>query len=274
MSAGNTTDDTTPTVTGTAEANSTVTLFDGTTVLGTTTADATGNWSITPAVALAEGDYTFTATATDAAGNDSPLSDASITITIDVTAPDAPVLNATNGEDVTGTAEANSTVTITDGNGVEIGSGLAGGDGNFTIPLSPTQADGAELSAVATDAAGNASAEASVTVDGVAPAAPIITTITDDAGALVGDLSAGNTTDDTTPTVTGTAEANSTVTLFDGTTVLGTTTADATGNWSITPAVALAEGDYTFTATATDAAGNDSPLSDASITITIDVTAP
>ncbi|TKD62609.1 hypothetical protein FBG13_06380, partial [Cobetia marina] len=44
---------------------------------------------ITPAVALAEGDYTFTATATDAAGNDSPLSDASITITIDVTAPSA-----------------------------------------------------------------------------------------------------------------------------------------------------------------------------------------
>ena len=46
----NLTSDTTPTVTGSgAEAGATVTLFDtnGTTVLGTATADGSGNWSIT-----------------------------------------------------------------------------------------------------------------------------------------------------------------------------------------------------------------------------------
>ncbi|MBR9799762.1 MAG: calcium-binding protein, partial [Gammaproteobacteria bacterium] len=268
------TDDTTPTISGTAEANSTVTLSDGTTVLGTTTADGSGNWSITPETALVEGDYTFTATATDAAGNDSLTSAPSITITVDITAPDAPVLDATNGDEVTGTAEANSTVTITDGNGNEIGSADADGAGNFTIPLTPAQADGTELTATATDAAGNSSAEASVTVDGVAPDAPVITTITDNAGAITGDLANNASTDDTTPTISGTAEANSTVTLSDGTTVLGTTTADGSGNWSITPETALVEGDYTFTATATDAAGNDSLTSAPSITITVDITAP
>ena len=49
-STDNLTNDTTPTVTGSgAEAGATVTLFDtnGTTVLGTATADGSGNWSIT-----------------------------------------------------------------------------------------------------------------------------------------------------------------------------------------------------------------------------------
>ena len=49
-STDNLTNDTTPTVTGSgAEAGATVTLYDtnGTTVLGTATADGSGNWSIT-----------------------------------------------------------------------------------------------------------------------------------------------------------------------------------------------------------------------------------
>ncbi|WP_269436252.1 hypothetical protein [Ralstonia pseudosolanacearum] len=36
---------------GTAEANSTINVFDGTTLLGTTTADASGNWTFTPSTA-------------------------------------------------------------------------------------------------------------------------------------------------------------------------------------------------------------------------------
>ena len=49
-STDNITNDTTPTFTGSgAEAGATVTLYDtnGTTVLGTATADGSGNWSIT-----------------------------------------------------------------------------------------------------------------------------------------------------------------------------------------------------------------------------------
>ena len=60
--------------------------------------------------------------------------------------------------------------------------------------------------------------------------------------------------------LTGTAEANSTVTVFDGATLLGTATADSTGAWSYTTSP-LQNGPHAFTATATDAAGNTSPVS-------------
>ena len=57
-----------PAVKGTAQANTLVTIMEGGTVLGTTTADATGAWSFTPA-GLIDGAHTLTATQTDLAGN-------------------------------------------------------------------------------------------------------------------------------------------------------------------------------------------------------------
>ena len=63
----NLTNDTTPTFTGSgAEAGATVTLYDtnGTTVLGTATADGSGNWSITSST-LADRRHTLTAKQTD-----------------------------------------------------------------------------------------------------------------------------------------------------------------------------------------------------------------
>ncbi|MEB2546043.1 Ig-like domain-containing protein, partial [Burkholderia cenocepacia] len=72
------------------------------------------------------------------------------------------------------------------------------------------------------------------TGDTTAPAAPIVVSVTDDVGSIVGLLTTGATTDDTTPTLAGTAEAGSTVSVYDGTTLLGTTTADPSGNWTFT----------------------------------------
>ncbi|MFZ3017582.1 MAG: DUF4347 domain-containing protein, partial [Gallionella sp.] len=95
--------------------------------------------------------------------------------------------------------------------------------------------------------------------DTTAPNAPSTPDMT--AGTDSGSSSTDNLTSDTTPTFTGTAEANSTVTLYDtnGTTVLGTATATG-GNWSITSS-ALSAGAHTLTAKATDAAGNVSAAS-------------
>jgi VCBS repeat-containing protein len=83
----NITNDTTPTFSGTAEVGSTVTLYDtdGTTVLGSTTADGSGIWSITSSL-LSSGAHTIRAIATDTAGNVSTAS-AGLAITIDITAP-------------------------------------------------------------------------------------------------------------------------------------------------------------------------------------------
>lgn len=65
----------TPVITGKAEAGATVSLYDtdGTTVLGSTTADGSGNYSITTST-LSEGAHTFTAKQTDVAGNVSQAS--------------------------------------------------------------------------------------------------------------------------------------------------------------------------------------------------------
>src|SRR5690606_28471116 len=86
--------------------------------------------------------------------------------------------------------------------------------------------------------------------------------------------SSDNLTRDTTPTFTGTAEANSTVAVIsdrDGT--LGTTTASGDGDWTFTDATPLSDGAHSITATAEDGVGNTSPAS-AALAITIDTTSP
>ena len=122
------------------------------------------------------------------------------------------------------------------------------------------------FTATASDAAGNtgvASAALAVTIDTVAPAAPSIASFSTDSGT-VGD----GITNDATLTLTGTAEANSTVKVYDGATLLGSAVANGSGAWSYTTA-ALANGAHSLTATATDAAGNTGVAS-AALAVTID----
>jgi Cadherin domain. len=109
--------------------------------------------------------------------------------------------------------------------------------------------------------------------DHTAPAAPSIPDLI--AASDSGNSDTDNLTSDTTPTVTGTAEAGSTVELFADGSSLGSTTADSSGNWSFTvpAAAALSDGSSAITASATDLAGNTSASSPA-LTITIDTTAP
>ena len=271
-SDGSVTGDNTPTISGTAEANSTVEVFADGNSVGTTTADGSGNWSLTPATPLADDTYDFTANATDAASNTGVDSN-SVSVTIDTTAPSAPVITAPSDGSVTGdntptisgTAEANSTVEVfADGNSV--GTTTADGSGNWTLtPSTPLADDTYDFTANATDAAGNTSVDSntvSVTIDTAAPSAPAITAPTN-----------GSSTNDDTPAISGTAEANSTVTVFVDGSPIGTTTADGSGNWSLTPAAPITPGDHDLTATSTDAAGNESAPSTA-VTITIDTTNP
>ena len=77
---------------------------------------------------------------------------------------------------------------------------------------------------------------------------------------------------DNTPTVTGNAEANSTVKLFNGSVLLASTTTNSSGSFSVTVSSALSNGTYTFTLTATDAANNVS--NSTSISHTINYTPP
>jgi uncharacterized protein YdaL len=110
---------------------------------------------------------------------------------------------------------------------------------------------------------------------GVEPTPPAAPSVPDLAAASDSGVSdSDNVTNKTTLTFTGTAQNGSTVTLYRGTTAVGTTTADAvSGTWSITDAVA-ADGAYGYTATATDRAGNTSGASDPPLPVTVDTVAP
>ncbi|WP_315828496.1 beta strand repeat-containing protein [Bradyrhizobium sp. SZCCHNG3015] len=274
--------DTTLTIAGTAEAGSTVTIYDtdGTTVVGSGIAIG-GSYSITTS-ALSEGSHTLTAKATDAAGNQGAASTA-FHVSIDTSAPSAPSIAsvtdnvlpitgtvADNGSSndttltIAGTAEAGSTVTIYDTDGTTVlGSAVATG-GNYSITTSALSEGSHTLTAKATDAAGNqgaASAAFHVSIDTSAPSAPSIASVTDNVLPITGTIADNGSSNDTTLTIAGTAEAGSTVTIYDtdGTTVVGSGIAIG-GSYSITTS-ALSEGSHTLTAKATDAAGNQGAAS-------------
>ncbi|WP_162619508.1 Ig-like domain-containing protein [Salinicola peritrichatus] len=277
LANGDATNDNTPELTGTAEAGSTITLYvDETALPDVIPADENGNWSFTTS-ALGDGDYIFTARATDTAGNVSPASPA-FTLTVDTVAPDAPTLDATDGSPITGTAEAGATITLTDGNGDPIGTAVAGAQGNWSFSPETALADGTEINATATDAAGNVSTSANVTVDGdlndvTPPAAPTIEFAVDDVAPQTGNLADGDSTNDTLPVLQGTAEAGSTVDISLNGALLDSVTADGQGNWSYTLMTELTAGDAVFTATATDANDNTSNTSDP-FTLTVDTVTP
>ncbi|EMQ5441001.1 BapA prefix-like domain-containing protein, partial [Pseudomonas aeruginosa] len=232
---------------GTAEPGSSVTLTDGNgNPIGQTTADANGNWSFTPSTPLPDGTV-VNVVARDAAGNSSPPA----SVTVDAVAPATPTVDPSNGTTLSGTAEPGSSVTLTDGNGNPIGQVTADGSGNWTFTPSTPLPNGTVVNATATEPSGNASSPASVTVDAVAPATPVV------------NPSNGST-------LSGTAEPGATVTLTDGNgNPIGQVTADGSGNWSFTPGTPLANGTV-VNATATDASGNTSPGS----SVTVDSVAP
>jgi large repetitive protein len=293
LTSGAVTDDTRPAVSGTSEANATVTIYDNGSLLTTVTANGTGAWSWTPGSALAQGSHVLTVTATDAAGNVSPAS-ASFSFVVDTVAPLAPVITSL-ADDVTpvtgpivsgqstndntptlsGTAEVGATVNIYDGTTL-VGTTTADTLGNWIVTTSALGDGPHSLTAKATDAAGNvgpSSAGFAITIDTSAPAVPVLQAVTDDVtGGVVGALTNGQLTNDNKPTLTGTAEAGSTVSIYDGSTLLGTTVATG-GSWSFTPGTALADGSHTLTITATDAAGNVSPAT-GNFVIVVDATLP
>ncbi len=265
-----------PTLTGTGEPGSTVVVsVDGTPSAVPVTVQPNGSWTWTADSTLADGQHTFTVSATDPAGNTSAIS-APLNVTVDTLDPTAPDnLNlAAEGTPLTGTAEAGSIITVMNGSTV-IGTGVVDSTGNFSIAVSPAPQDGASLTVSAADASGRTSPDATYNVIGTLPNLPdipVITAINDDAAPLTGDVK-GKTTNDITPTLTGTAEAGSLVTIYQdgGLTPVATVTADGSGNWSYTPA-ALGEGLHSFEVTATlnGATSGRSPAA----SVTVDLTAP
>ena len=127
---GGTTHDLLPVITGTADAENTIYVYDGVRFLGTTTAAVDGSWSFTPDIALKAGLHKFAAIPEDSENNlgasSSPLS-----VTIDLPAVTPPVITGLSGDNglsiaagstttelhpkATGTGQPGDTVTLFDG---------------------------------------------------------------------------------------------------------------------------------------------------------------
>jgi hypothetical protein len=235
-------------VSGTAEALSTVTVFDGATSIGSATADSLGNWA-TGVILSGDGAHSLTASATDTAGNTGTSS--ALNYTLDMTPPTVTIVGTggpTNqsAQVVGGTGESGASVTVWDG-ATSVGSATVDLDGNWSTGVSLTGDRAHSLTAVATDAAGNTSTSGS-SVD----------FMLDTAAATVAITSLGRLTNQATQTVSGTidpSESGQTVTVWDGAASVGSATVGLDGTWSA--GVTLAgDGAHTLTATETDGAGN------------------
>ena len=220
------------------------------------------------------------ATIADGAGNAANLSLSGVTQSgpqIDTT---APVISSIVESPSSGDLNAGKTVTLTLALSENVTVNTAGGtptltlnDGatatyvsgtGNTLTFSYTAAAGQSTAGLAAttinlngatiaDGAGNA---ANLSLSGVTQSGPQIDTSAPAAPVIARDTTNRNRT----VTLTGTAEAGSKVTVYEGQTDLGTTTTSASGTWAYTTG-RLPSGNHTFDATATDAAGNTSGLS-------------
>src|SRR6185369_14462193 len=239
---------------------------------------------------------TLTVTQTDVAGNVS-VESAGLTITVDTAPPGHPTIDSvvdnlgvpiadganTGGltPTLSGTAEPDSIITIF--NAVDsslLGTAATDVDGNWTFTPAALPIGEYDIITFASDAAGNASDPSAlytffVVADTEPPGSPTIDLIVNDFAAPVAN---GTSTNDQTPTLSGTAEPGTLITIYNQVDMspLGTTLTDVDGNWTFTPASDLSftpggdvNGEYDFVATATDAAGNIGDLTSIPYTIFI-----
>ena len=143
-----------PVFAGTGEAGAHIVVWDGSTIVGETTAGADGAYAVPSIYNLAQGQHTLTVEQTDLAGNNSPRSASQwVNFRIDFTEPDAPgkpVLAAASDGGafdndgitretrplISGTAaEAGGSVNIYDGTAL-IGTATVGSDRTWGCPRS------------------------------------------------------------------------------------------------------------------------------------------
>ena len=280
---GSITDDSTPTLTGSATAGGIVSIYEGDVLLGQVVADVDGTWQFPVAAVLSEGAHTFHATVTLAAKGESGRSSL-FDLIVDLTPPQTPsieqvlddagvvqglVERGQSTDDATptlsGKAEKGSTVHI-HSNGSLLGSVLADAAGNWVFtPVTPLSDGSHVFTVIAVDAAGHPSGTSepfAIVIDTIPATTPTIAVVYDDVGSWTGNLAPGDESDDYRPDVSGTADAGSTVIIKDHGIEIGRVTADSAGDWRFTPQSNLAEGPHRLTAEAVTADGKLSLSSD------------
>jgi sugar lactone lactonase YvrE len=228
-------------LTGRGEAGATVTVLDAQgNVLGTAPVLSTASFSVPLTPPQINGQI-LQVVVTDASGNPSPAAQVAASDLDGPLQPSALQIDTT-GTLLTGVAQSGSTITVTDINGVPLGSAPVRADDSFSVVLNSPQNNGQTLVVGAIDASGNASPQTSfVTPDTQAPA-PLSNLQIDSAGLVL--------------TGTGEADAQVTVRGPDGT-VIGSTTVASDGTFVVSLSAQQIDA-QTLSATQTDPAGNQS----------------
>jgi len=283
--------DNAPEVKGTAEAGTTMKLYESTDCTGPIEAQGAAATFASPgftAAVAADSVASFTATATDAPGNVSPCS-SPFAYAEDSTPPATPGSLASspappaneNGPEVRGTAEAGATVRVykaatssdcTAGNLAATGSAAGFSSPGLTVSVADNSTT--VLRATATDAAGNVSTCSGSAItyeeDSIAPSPPT--------SLAVAPASPANNNN---PELSGNAEAGSTVKVYKAATSSDCTAGNlaATGSAAgfTSPGLSAPVPDTTttaFRATATDGAGNVSACSSSSVSYQEDSSPP
>jgi len=290
ISPGGQTNDDSPTLTGTIDAaliaGQRVAVYRDGQEIGEAQVDGL-QWQFTDSDVPA-GQRTYGARIADGDGNQSPLTD-DFVVTVDGTAPDAPVLAAVTGDDlvsteeaaagvaVTGTAEAGSIVTAQWGQSTQ--SGQADGDGRFVLQFSPENLPRAgiqSLAVSASDSFGNVSESTVVDVRVSSGTGIAITGVVDNVGENTGQFNSGSTLDDSFPTLIGVLDrpllTGQSVQVFRNGVFIDTAEVDGL-SWEFTNG-RLQDGSYSHVVRVINADGTVSAVSEVPFVFDIDVVAP
>lgn len=265
------TSDKTPTISGSGEEGTKITLLINSKTY-TTTVDQFGEWSITlpPVDALPDGDYPYSVTAVDIAGNTTVLRNTvEIDKTIDVTGELKTDTGSNSNDGITqsnqptfgGTMDAGDTITFTLNNKIyDENSGVtvnANGTWSFTVPPSDQLPDDTYVWRVdVVDAAGNADYDSgTIVVDTTDPNELTV-------GLLNGSVQDDSITKEPKVSFGGQSEAGTAISVVMNGQLQPSSllTVNPDGTWTFTAGSDLPDGDYKFEFISTDTAGNSQTI--------------
>ena len=273
------TNDTTPTLIGSAESGAIIVARFSDIEIARTTSDSRGAW-ILPLGLLQSDLYSLVLVAMDSAGNESRVP---VSLVVDSIAPDnASNLSITPDTGVIGDFVTSSTSVVLSGS-AEISSSVAlkvNGLITARIPVDldgkwssiiPLLKDGAYSLAISViDSAGNSNQPGifTITRDSQAPSRPIISDVVDESGTPIQDA----TTSSKQVVLSGLAEPNSLLNVFSDTKLAGSVLVDTNGSWTFALPALGGKSINRFTLASSDSAGNISP--DTNFVVVFDATPP
>ncbi|TDN46753.1 Ig-like domain-containing protein [Scandinavium goeteborgense] len=289
---GATTDDAMPVLSGKANSDSEVNIYDNGVLIGTVTSDEAGVWVFKPQHALSDGEHSIYAAVVTVAGESAPTGDFNFTVdthigeSVVVGARDAQNnaieemgVTADNSPTLYGYAEPGAIVHVhvyrPDGAELYWESTLSDAQGNWTYqphPFSDVGNYSFKISII--DAAGNIFRSDEAFRIGYDDASlhhfnidSVVDNVSHSVHDFTGILDNFAMTNDTQPELSGTGNTLTQVNIYDHHELIGSVITDAQGNWTFKPDTPLADGDHELSLSQVTPGGESQPLPEFSFTV-------